>query len=102
MIRSLSALLALSWIGLWFTPDQQGQKLMQREAFTEAAKTFEDPMRQGVAWYRAGEFKQATQAFSRISSAEAYYNQGNALLMLGQYDQAMNSYNKALEMRPEW
>ena len=50
----------------WFTPDQQGDRLMGRKAYAEAAKRYRDPLRIGTAYYRAGEFKEAAQAFGRI------------------------------------
>lgn len=101
-MRGFCMVLAISWLGLWFTPDQQGERLMSRGQFAEAAKRFDDPLRQGVAWYRAGEFEKATQAFARVSSPESKFNLGNAWLMLGKYDQAIASYDEALETRPDW
>ena len=91
-----------AWADLWFTSDQQGQRHFQREEFAGAAQTFRDPMWVGVAWYRAGEFEKAAQAFGRLDSAEADYNQGNAWLMRGKYDDAVASYDRALEKRPDW
>lgn len=93
---------AITWAGLWFTPNQQGQRKFERNEFAAAAQTFRDPMWQGAAWYRAGEFEKAAQAFSRRDSAEAFYNQGNAHVMLGKYDTAIANYNRALEKRPDW
>jgi Ca-activated chloride channel family protein len=87
---------------LWFTPDQQGQRLFQRGEFAEAAEVFRDPMWQGAAWFRAGEFERAGQAFARRDTAEAHYNQGNAWLMRGKYETAIASYDRALEKRPDW
>ena len=101
-MRTAGFLLALSWMGLWLTPDQQGRRLMERESFAEAAETFHDPMWRGVAWYRAGEFEKATQAFARVSSAEAQYNLGNCWVLLGKYEKAVASYDRALQSRPQW
>jgi len=101
-MRFTIILLTLTWTGLWFTPDQQGQRLMRQEKFAEAAAAFEDPMRQGAAWFRAGEFEKAIQAFSQISSPESQFNRGNAWVMLGKYDQAVQSYDQALKQRPDW
>lgn len=87
---------------LWFTPDQQGQRLFQRGEFAEAAEVFRDPMWQGAAWFRAGDFEKAAQAFARRDTVEAHYNQGNAWLMRGKYDTAIACYDRALEERPDW
>ncbi|QDT02642.1 Tetratricopeptide repeat protein [Rubripirellula lacrimiformis] len=102
MIRISMMIIALTWVGLWSTPNQQGERLMRAEKFAEAAKVFDDPMRQGVAWYRAGEFDKATQAFARSSSPDSLYNLGNSWLMLGKYDKAIASYQHALKLRPDW
>jgi Ca-activated chloride channel homolog len=56
----------------------------------------------GTALYRAGEFKDAAQTFARIDSAEGHYNQGNSWLMHGAYDEAIKSYDRALQKRPDW
>jgi len=101
-MRIVCSLLAITWIGLWLTPDQQGQREFNRKEYAAAAKSYKDPMRQGAAWYRAGEFEKARQAFARVSSADAHYNTGNAWLMLGKYDQAIGSYELALKQRPDW
>jgi Ca-activated chloride channel family protein len=92
---------AITWWSLWFTPDQQGQRLMNRGEFQAAAETFRDPMRQGVAWFRAGEFEKAEQSFARLGTADAEFNRGNCLIMRGKYDQAVERFNRALELNPE-
>lgn len=101
-MRGPLLLLAISWSSLWFTPDQQGERLARRQEYARAAQAFNDPMRQGVAWYRAGEFEKASQAFARVPTAEGRFNLGNAWTMLGKYDKAIASYDEALEERPEW
>ncbi|MBI4862586.1 MAG: tetratricopeptide repeat protein [Candidatus Riflebacteria bacterium] len=90
------------WVGLWFTPDQQGMRHFRRGEFAEAAADFCDPLWQGAAWYRAGEFEKAAGAFARRDTAEANYDQGNARLMLGAYDAAIACYDRALRARPGW
>jgi Ca-activated chloride channel family protein len=92
----------LIWWELWFTPDQQGQRLQDRGEYQRAAHTYRDPMRQGFAWYRAGEFAKAEQAFARIATPEAEYNRGNCLIMQGKYELAVERYNRALKVRPNW
>jgi len=91
-----------SFANLWLTPDQQGARLMARRQYAEAAKYFQDPLWQGVAEYRDGQFKEAAAAFARIDSPEAAFDRGNALLMHGKYGDAIASYDRALQRRPDW
>ena len=86
----------------WFTADQQGERLLRRGEFAEAAERFRDPLRGGSAWYRAGEFEKAAAAFMRSTAPEAHYNRGNSLVFLGKYDEAVEAYDKALAKRPDW
>lgn len=98
----LATITGFTWTSLWYTPDQAGQRLVQRGDFQAAAETFRDPMRQGVAWFRGGEFAKAEQSFARLDSPEAEFNRGNCLVMLGQYEAAIARYDRALELRADW
>lgn len=101
-MKSLLIIGALTWAALWLTPDQQGQRAFDKGDYKKASEAFEDPMRKAVALYRAGEFKEAQTLFSRLDSAEAHYNRGNCLIFLGQYDDAVASFDRALSRRPDW
>ena len=92
----------LFWAGVWFTPDQQGQRLMDQKEYQAAAETFVDPMRAGVAWFRAGEFEKAERTFARVASPEADFNRGNCLVMQGKYEAAVEQYDRALQQKPNW
>ena len=97
---------AMEWpadlAGWWLTSEQQGQRLLEQERYLEAAERFEDPARRAAAYYRGGDFERAAGLFGRMRSAEAAYNRGNSLVMLGQYGAAIESYERALELRPDW
>ncbi len=84
----------------WQTNDQRGAALLEEQP-AAAAKVFDDPMWQGVAHYRAGEFDAAARAFAEVDSSDAHYNRGNALARAGQLDQALAAYERALELEPE-
>jgi len=88
-----------SW---FFTPNQLGQRLFAKGEYRAAAATFVDAQWRGLAWFRAGEFERAERAFSRGTTAEAFFNRGNALVMLGKYTEAAEQFAKALEARPGW
>jgi Ca-activated chloride channel family protein len=93
---------SVGWPALWETPDQRGRRLMAHGDYAAAARTFADPMWIGVAHFRAGEFKAAAQAFGGMDTAPAAFDQGNALLMMGKYDEAVGRYDRALALRPGW
>ncbi len=90
------------WADWWQTPERQGDLLMRGEAYSEAAKRYRDPMRIGVALFRDGDFEAATQAFSRMATPEAHFNRGNALVMRGKYEEAVEAYDAALAIQPGW
>ncbi|SPR96514.1 VWA domain-containing protein [Cupriavidus taiwanensis] len=87
---------------LWLTHDQQGRRAFEQGDFARAATLFDDPMWRGIAQYRAGQYAQAVQSFARVDSAQADYNQGNALARQGQYRQAAARYRQALRRQPQW
>jgi Ca-activated chloride channel family protein len=70
--------------------------------FAEAATEFADPMRRGVAQFRAGDFKAAAGTFGGIDTADAAYDQGTALIMLGKYEEAIQRFDRALALKPGW
>ncbi|NQZ22903.1 MAG: VWA domain-containing protein [Colwellia sp.] len=86
-----------TWQDLWKTKDQQAQKQFNNQAYQQAAGNFEDKLWQGSAHYRAGDYEQALQAFQQQTTAEALYNQGNALAKLERYDEAIEAYTQVLK-----
>ncbi|WP_069879326.1 tetratricopeptide repeat protein [Bosea sp. BIWAKO-01] len=108
-VIAAAALLALAaaaqqvgWRNLFLTPDQFGRILLDRGRAAEAARAFRNPLWRGIALFRAGELKEASQAFAASDTAEGAFDQGNALIMLGQYDDAVRRYDRALALRPDW
>jgi len=89
------------WDNLWQTKDQQGQKQFNTEAFQQAANSFENSSWQGSAYYRSGDYEKALQAFQQQDTAEALYNQGNALAQLKRIDEAIEAYEQALQKAPQ-
>ncbi|TAL61236.1 MAG: tetratricopeptide repeat protein [Legionella sp.] len=107
MMRGLFAVLmvffslstqAFQWKDLWATPDQQAQALMQKNQFAPAKDLFTREDWKGIAAYRSGDYEQAAKLFKGLHTEQGYYNQGNALAHLGQYEQAIASYKQALSI----
>jgi Ca-activated chloride channel homolog len=91
-----------SWMDLWLTPDQQGRYYFQKGDYDRAAERFDDPMWKGLALSRAGKYDDALNEFALSDSAEAWYNQGDALAHLGKYPEAVHAFTEALARRKGW
>jgi len=89
-----------SWNRLFITADQAGYKAYENRHYLEAARNFENIMFKGAAFYRAGEFKKAKAIYQNLSSKEGKYNLGNAFVMLGEYDSAIEAYELVLKIDP--
>ena len=102
LLVQVSSAMAFDWADLWFTPDQQGQRLMDQGEYRQAAGKFTTPESIGAALFLAGDFENAASVLGRSASAQAHYNRGNAHIMLGDYDAAIEAYQSALSKRPDW
>jgi Ca-activated chloride channel family protein len=102
LLSQTSSAMAFDWADLWFTPDQQGQRLMDQGEYQQAAGKFTTPESIGAALFLAGDFEKAASVLGRSASAQAHYNRGNAHIMLGDYDAAIEAYQSALSKRPDW
>ena len=91
-----------SFSNLWFTPDQQGQALINHGDYAAAAEKFQDPMQRGTALYKDGQFEEALKVFNTIASPEGIFNRGNCQVMLGKYDAAIEVYERAIKQRQDW
>ncbi len=76
------------------------QKLAQQNP-QQALQEFNDPMWLGIAAYHAQDYQLAVEHFSQLNSASASYNKGNSLLLLKQYQDAIQAYQQALTIEPE-
>lgn len=75
-------------------------QLLYMTGFSDAAaRLFHDPAWQGVSLYAAGRWNEAARSFARDDANS--YNKGNALARAGRYLEALESYERALEIDPE-
>jgi Ca-activated chloride channel family protein len=89
------------WDDVWQRKDQQAYLALSEQDAEKAASLARDPALSGEAWFRSGEYANATDAWSQAESADGHYNRGNALAYLGEYDAAITAYDQALAMAPE-
>ncbi|MGI9326523.1 MAG: VWA domain-containing protein [Pseudomonadales bacterium] len=104
------------WQDLWQRTDQQAHQALIEGSPERAATLFEDRDWRGIANYRSGEYQAASEAFSaaienrQTSEGTAEnaplpvtetYNLGNAQARLGQFQAAIDAYDKVLNATPE-
>lgn len=63
--------------------------------------------RRGMAYYGKGDYINAIACFARglqldPNDVDAWFDQGESLNQLGRYDEAIESYNKALTLCPRY
>ncbi|WP_455366372.1 VWA domain-containing protein [Kaarinaea lacus] len=92
---------ALDWSSLWKNQDQQAAAALDQGDAKTAAELFNDPEWKAAASYRAGDYQQAIESLDGMQHADALYNKGNALAKAGDLQQAIDTYNQALEKNPE-
>jgi Ca-activated chloride channel family protein len=92
----------LRFVDLWLTQDQQGQRAFEKGDYATAGKHFENPLRKGTALYLTEDFDRALAEFAKLDTAEGWFNRGNALAHLERYEEAMEAYERALEIQSDF
>ena len=86
---------------LWQTQDQKAQEKL-KSGDESAAMEFSSPKRRGAALYHLEKYEESAKQFALGAEAEDLYNMATALTRAGKYEEAIESYDKALEKRPDW
>ncbi|QJD58600.1 VWA domain-containing protein [Pseudomonas sp. gcc21] len=94
------------WADYWQRPDQQGVALLEQNKPDAAAAQFEDPAWRAWAWYQAGDYPQAAEAYAeqlnkQPDDADSHFNYGTALAMSGRYPEALEAFEQALTRAPD-
>ncbi|WP_339800219.1 VWA domain-containing protein [uncultured Marinobacter sp.] len=100
--------LAWEWADLWQRPEQRAEALIDADPGAAADK-LRDPLWQGTARFRNGQYDQAAEAFARgtgsglppAQQADAWYNRGNALIHAGKTEAAIEAWQQALTLDPD-
>ncbi|MFV0507328.1 MAG: VWA domain-containing protein [Bacteroidales bacterium] len=88
------------FIDLWYTRDYQGQLFSDRGDYELAAKTYSSAMRKGIAYFKAGNYDKATDAFMQDTTAQGAYNLGVAYAKNGKLNAARYAFDEAIEKDP--
>ncbi len=83
---------------LWSSQDQKAMKAFNAGDNETAARQFTLPEWKASAYYRDGDFESAAKALEGTSHSDGYYNKANALAKLGKYKEAIEAYDRALEL----
>jgi len=92
---------ASAWSDLWRRPDQQAAAALQQGDARRAQQVARDPAWRGAAAYRVGDYAAAEKDLHDLAGADTQYNLGNALAKQGNYQGALDAYDRALKANPD-
>lgn len=92
----------LNWQDLWQTKQQQAQHAYQQQDYATARQKFSQPLWQGNAAYRAGDYAAAAEHYRQDQSAAGQFNLANSLAQQQQYAQALAAYQQVLKQQPDF
>ncbi|MGO1297618.1 MAG: tetratricopeptide repeat protein, partial [Vibrio sp.] len=86
----------------FLTDNQQAYQAFQAHQYQQAAKQFTDPQWQGIARYKAGDYKGAIESLSQVKQPDEHsrYNLANAYAQNGQLSKAEQLYQQVLKHNP--
>jgi Ca-activated chloride channel family protein len=93
---------AFGWDELWQNRDQRASLQFEQGAPDSAAELFKHPGWKASSYYRTGEYDKAIQNWAEQDDPQANYNRGNALAKLGKFAEAIEAYEKALDINPQY
>lgn len=87
---------------LWYTKAYQGQQAYNKKDYASAAKLYQDPIHQGVAYYKEGDFLSAKAAFEKDSSKVGLYNLGLTYAKLGDLEKSQDIFETLIAKDPSF
>ena len=91
---------ALDWNDLWKTRDQQAKEAMESGDYDKAIELFEDSEWLAAAHYKAGNYRQSANGYNNNSNIDHLYNHANSLAKIGQFEEAIENYEKVIAEEP--
>jgi len=85
---------------LWLNNNQRAEQLLEAGQAEEAVELFNNKKWQAAAHYRAGHFAESAKLLEGEQEITSQYNYGNAQAKLGQFPEAIKSYESVLKQAP--
>ena len=85
----------------WQTRDQLAEQLFKQGEYKQAKELFQNPDWKAAASYQLGEYEEAAKEWESKTSPDGLYNYGTAKAKIGDFDAALESFDKALEIEPD-
>ena len=83
---------------LWSSKDQKAMRAFNNGKVAEAAKQFNNQEWKASALYKNGDYQAAIDTLKDTDTSDGYYNKGNALAKLGNYQEAIKAYDEAIKV----
>ncbi|MFL0354297.1 vWA domain-containing protein [Xanthomarina sp. GH4-25] len=90
----------ISFKDLWYTKAYQGQQAYDKGNYASAAKLYEDPLHQGVSYFKQGDYLSAKTAFEKDSSKTGVYNLGLTYAKLGNLEKSQEIFESLVAKDP--
>ena len=92
---------AFDWNDLWKTRDQQAKEAMESGDYDKAIELFEDSEWLAAAHYKAGNYRKSANEYNNNSNIDHLYNHANSLAKIGQFEEAIENYEKVIAEEPD-
>lgn len=91
-----------TWGKLWLNDNQRAINAMEQQDFEKASQLFNDKDWKASAQYQNKDYGSALERFKENKSFAGYYNQANALAKSGNLNEAIDSYQEAIKLKPNF
>ena len=87
---------------LFLNNDQRAKKAFEAGNYQGASQAFKDTKWRAASAYKAGDYETAAELYQQAEGLDSIYNRANALAKLGELNQALEEYQKVLDIDPSY